>query len=202
MEALLDTAFTAYVLGSGVAGERGPRARQREGDEVYKKNTPLEFPRRGAGARQCAESKRSGGERWPYFWDTARRPFGNFGCVPTLEKDSSTTFWTCFFKLAHPPNHTNPYGEFAPFGRGRGCPLARGDAYWGISAFFWQFRCDNVIWCNITANTWGQAGRGPPRAGQTLGALRAAPRAWGMTHIFLPRVYVIWKTKSTIIFFM
>ena len=144
MEALLDTAFTAYVLGSGVAGERGPRARQREGDEVYKKNTPLEFPRRGAGARQCAESKRSGGERWPYFWDTARRPFGNFGCVPTLEEDSSTTFWTCFFKLAPPPNHINSNGEFASFGEGRGCPLARGDAYWGISAFFWQFRCGLV----------------------------------------------------------
>ena len=83
MEALLDTAFTAYVLGSGVAGERGPRARQREGDEVYKKNTPLEFPQRGAGARQCAESKRSGGERWPYFWVTAATVWA---CHPTLRR--------------------------------------------------------------------------------------------------------------------
>ena len=131
--------FTAYVLGSGVAGERGPRARQREGDEVYKKITPLEFPQRGAGARQRTERKRSGGMRWPYFWVTARRPFGNFGCDPTLEEDSSTTFWTCFFKLAPPPNHINSNGEFASFGEGRGCPLARGDACNGISAFWGIF---------------------------------------------------------------
>ena len=137
--------FTAYVLGSGVAGERGPRARQREGDEVYKKITPFGFPQRCAGARQRAERKRSGGVRWPYFWVTARRPFGNFGCHPTLEEeDSSTTFWTCFSKLAHPPNHTNPNDEFAPFGEGRGCPLAERrciilvlPGYQGISAFFY-----------------------------------------------------------------